>query len=356
MRKELCIVICAVIGSLIYAKPRMIPIKENSLDIEMSETLVTVADYEEYLKDTKNDTCRQFENSMRRIIDEQKYVIRDNVPAWGITWREAVEYCNWLSKKNGFEPCYVFSKGRFFTTEITINQTANGYRLPYVRELLIVSGLKDGLSKEQYEKENTNGIYHDGNNWGILTVYEGKKNKYGIYDVLGNLPQYCSDYYNDGYNYFDYSLPYFGPDDFTPYPDMDVDLSPSTRCYFGGYYWNSYEDIQKRIVFDITDDYGWSRPGIRLVRELNPDNIVVGKKMSVRDNLRLRKDLSTDGEIITTMRKGTHVKILTIDKEDIIETIKSFWVQVEVLPEGKDKNGKDIEPGTSGWCFGGYLQ
>ena len=36
------------------------------------EELLSTYNYEEYLKDTNNDTCRHFENSMRRIIDEQK--------------------------------------------------------------------------------------------------------------------------------------------------------------------------------------------------------------------------------------------------------------------------------------------
>lgn len=350
MKKALIIFVFSIMNSFIFAIPKMIPINENLLDIEMSETVITVADYKEFLLDTENDTFVHFENTMRRIIDEQKYVIREDIPAWGMTWIEAAIYCNWLSNKEKLTPCYVFSKNILGIYDVTLEQSANGYRMPYIRELLIISELKDGLTKEQYEKENTNGIKRDINNCGILPVYEGKKNKYGIYDVLGNINQFCNDFYYNDYDYFDYSLNVYGPE------KTHVFSSDESRCYFGGEYCSSYEDIQKKVIFDISEKSGWNLSGIRLVRDLNPRKIILGKKMTVSENLRLRKDLSTESEIITSMQKGTQVKILKTGKEDSIDNINSFWVEVEVLPNGKDKNGKDIEPGTSGWCFGGYLQ
>lgn len=266
-----------IMTNFLFAFPKMIPIKTNSLDIEMSETLVTVKDYEKYLIKTGKKSIIQFESEMKSVIDEQQYIIKEDIPAWGMTWLEAVEFCNWLSEENNLQPCYKFSKNRYLVTIVNINQSANGYRMPYVRELLLVSGLKDGLSKEKFEKENTHGIKNDGNHWNVLTVYEGKKNKYGIYDVLGNTEQFCSDYYKKDYDYFDYSLSYYGPEEYTPYPDEDKDLQTSVRCYFGGYFASTYEDIQKKVIFDVYDEYGWNSYGIRLVRELNPTGIVVGE-------------------------------------------------------------------------------
>lgn len=77
--------------------------------------------------------------------------------------------------------------------------------------------------------------------------------------------------------------------------------------------------------------------------------------MTIKENLRLRKDLSTDSEVITTMQTGTKVKILQIGESDNIENMQNSWVKVEILPEGKDKNGNEIKSGTIGWCFAGYL-
>lgn len=56
------------------------------------------------------------------------------------------------------------------------------------------------------------------------------------------------------------------------------------------------------------------------------------------------------------MMKVTKVKILQPGKEEVIDGIKSCWVQVEVQAGGKDKNGNEIKDGTVGWCYGGFLE
>ena len=77
--------------------------------------------------------------------------------------------------------------------------------------------------------------------------------------------------------------------------------------------------------------------------------------MSCADNLRLRSEEAASSKIITTMAKGTKVKILKLGKAETIDGINSRWVQVEILSGAKDKDGKAIKPGTIGWCYGGYL-
>jgi len=55
------------------------------------------------------------------------------------------------------------------------------------------------------------------------------------------------------------------------------------------------------------------------------------------------------------MSAGTRVKILRLGKQATIDGITSNWVQVEVQTGAKDRDGKPIAAGTTGWCFGGYL-
>ena len=84
--------------------------------------------------------------------------------------------------------------------------------------------------------------------------------------------------------------------------------------------------------------------------------VTLNEERLCKDNLRLRSEEAADSKVITTMQKGTKVKILKLGKEEVIDSINSNWVQVEVLKGGLDKDGKPIKTGTVGWCYGGYLE
>ena len=80
-----------------------------------------------------------------------------------------------------------------------------------------------------------------------------------------------------------------------------------------------------------------------------------GKRYRASDNLRLRSSGSTAGKPVVTIGKGTQVKVIAVGAEQTIDGITSNWVQVEVQAGAKDRDGKAIAAGTTGWCFGGYL-
>ena len=81
-----------------------------------------------------------------------------------------------------------------------------------------------------------------------------------------------------------------------------------------------------------------------------------GKGCRASDNLRLRSSGSKAGKHVITIGKGTQVKVLSIGAEQTLDGIISNWVQVEVQAGAKDRDGKPIAAGTTGWCFGGYLK
>lgn len=87
-----------------------------------------------------------------------------------------------------------------------------------------------------------------------------------------------------------------------------------------------------------------------------PSTLSEGSVLRCNDNLRLRSQSSTSSSVVTSMKKGTRVRIVEIGRSDTSEGVRSNWVMVEVLEGGVDKNGVPIQGGTRGWCFGGFLE
>ena len=86
-----------------------------------------------------------------------------------------------------------------------------------------------------------------------------------------------------------------------------------------------------------------------------PGKKIVNGVYRAQDNLRLRETGGTSGEIITTMQADTYVRILSLGKEETIDSITDNWVEVETQFGAKNLEG-DFLYGKTGWCFGGYLR
>ncbi|WP_315451223.1 Ig-like domain-containing protein [uncultured Treponema sp.] len=110
-------------------------------------------------------------------------------------------------------------------------------------------------------------------------------------------------------------------------------------------------------------EHPWSNPvtglydtSVRSGEAAAFSNAVLKKTMSVKENLKLRSGEATTTSVLAVMSAGTRVKILTLGKQATIDGITSNGVQVEVQAGAKDRDGKAIAAGTTGWCFGGYLE
>ena len=221
----------------------------------VSETKITVGDWKEYLKISKVSSIENFERNACRVIDTYNAEIQDDYPVWGITWVEAILYCNWLSEQEGREKCYSYENDK---NKVKIDYGANGYRLPNVKEWLYISEIYQDKPVEYYNKVNTIGLTIEKNPFIEIKAYPVKnmqKNFFGLYDVLGNLPEFCNDYYNENFSFKDFTSHPYGPKDFTPdldeiyfygYPLYDV------RCISGGYYYNSFAEIKQMPIEPVS--------------------------------------------------------------------------------------------------------
>ena len=115
-----------------------------------------------------------------------------NKPVESISWKDAVEFCNQLSKAEGLDLCYLFS---IENETITFNSKANGYRLPTEAEWEFAckantTGIRYGqLDEIAWYKKNSNGS--------TQPIGTKAPNTWGLYDMLGNVWEWCSDIYDE---------------------------------------------------------------------------------------------------------------------------------------------------------------
>ena len=122
----------------------------------------------------------------------------DNHPIVGISWYDAVAYCNWKSEQDGFQKVYTIN-----SKNITANWNANGYRLPTEAEWEFAARSRGknqkwaGTSSEAQLSNYANGSgASDGSKY-TAPIGSFNANDLGIYDLSGNVREWCWDWYDD---------------------------------------------------------------------------------------------------------------------------------------------------------------
>ena len=201
------------------------------------------------------------------------------VPATNISWNMACVWLNAYSEYKGLEPVY-YRGGTVWKVDtntsgyVTWKQDKNGYRLPTECEWEFAAGGGNATSHDNYTYAGSNTVgevawYTSNSNYETHPVGSKKSNILGIYDMSGNVIEWCFDTYGN-----------FGTGELT---NPVHDSSSSERVIRGGSLENSYspfmEIFQRAEAYNNTNDHGdyyhnnyWSSfdfvSGVRVARNV----------------------------------------------------------------------------------------
>ncbi|MCL2211261.1 MAG: formylglycine-generating enzyme family protein [Treponema sp.] len=171
-----------------------------------------------------------------KIMGENpSYFLGDNRPVDTVRWDEAVEFCNRLSLLYGLTPAYVlYYDKRYKLSEhkgkivyplkpFWWNKDANGFRLPTEAEWEYAC--RAGITGQDIPTNLSNIGWYTSNSRGeTQPVGQKKPNAWGLYDMQGNVYEWCWDVYKHYY-----------PEELVD-PKYDINESKTERVMRGGGY------------------------------------------------------------------------------------------------------------------------
>jgi len=194
--------------------------------------------------------------------------IQGKRPVETVTWFDAIEFCNKLSVKEGYNPVYTITERTPETgypitfAMVTVNWTANGYRLP--TDAQWEYACRAGSTTDYYFGDDVTKLgeyaWYSANSSdneyaaNRKTHEVGKKNPndFGLYDMHGNVWEWCWDWWGD--------YPTEAKTDYTGV------VAGTNRVERGGSWVNSAVDLVSAVRSYVPPVYRGVNLGFRVAR------------------------------------------------------------------------------------------
>ncbi|MHC4691248.1 MAG: formylglycine-generating enzyme family protein [Planctomycetota bacterium] len=225
---------------------------ENEIDAKPHQVVVSSFYIDKYLV-----TQDQYQRVMGKNPSRWK---AGKNPVEQVRWSDAVKYCNALSRLEGLQPCYDLQKWE-------CNFNANGYRLPTEAEWEYAcrAGTKTTFFFGNNPSKLASFAWYDKNSDGKpKPVGQKQPNPWGLYDMYGNVWEWCNDFYQ--VDYYQES-----PEDNPKGPKTG-----ETKVVRGGAWKFSDESCRSGYRYNENPGYvdacfGYDIYGFRCVRNAPPD-------------------------------------------------------------------------------------
>lgn len=211
---------------------------------------VCVSDFSMGKFEVTNAQFKKFRPQHNSGKSQNASLDEDNQPVVNVSWEEAVAFSKWLSQQSGQKYRLPTEAEWEYAARAGSNQSRFWGNNP--EEACKYANVADMTAKKQWAK------------WTAFTCDDGyavsapvgkfKPNGYGLYDMLGNVWEWCEDVYNsEAYTKLPKDNPVFGG-------------SGEYRVMRGGGWSNGPLGIQNSHRVGLSPDFGHHSLGFRLVK------------------------------------------------------------------------------------------
>jgi formylglycine-generating enzyme required for sulfatase activity len=157
----------------------------------IGQTEVTVGAYKKYAEASGNKSIKELVNATPEIYRDKGFPQSDDHPIAFVAWEDAIKYCEWAGGRLPTEAEWEYAARAGNKTARYGNLEDIAWYADNSGQLRINSSeLEDRQLRNQILKDNRNDTHQVG----------GKApNAFGLYDMLGNVSEYCNDWYDGKY-------------------------------------------------------------------------------------------------------------------------------------------------------------